>query len=407
MYHSKKGTTSMLNSKSRFAKIAMTTPLALGLMFGASGCGSEANSPVPAPDLNVMSQEVKTNIESTVANGIKWYDGKEAFSDSVSIFAMSGEEVDLGKFTEEIKTLDNFVSADSGLDEAKSKVKELSKEMELSTGGDFALDDESLTVSLKTFPLLSLTDDHQFEGAPFTVEVDPDGFENINGAWVQTKDGAVSFIDGDGRYADFAEVSEGLAFTPDGKYFSFKNMNMDEDRSALDEDISVLQTEVNYAAMLVETWLSEQGTEKGIESKNLAKKSNEIFGPAKFSVGFKIALTGNLEGYQIVCTSEKTGAKVVYDSKEGSTDATTGESKSERVTVQELYDEYLGVIDRPDSVIDLVEPDALKLIVEDINVNDIKKDASWSVKDENGSFTVIASLDGKDYKFKDITAGHM
>lgn len=396
------GRQNLLNKKSRLMKIALTTPLALGLVFGLTGCTSEAEdvevmSTPPASDFTLMSDDVKKNIEKTLTAGAKWQAENEDWVYKAIASAHNDEAIDTLNLGKEVQGLEALFSGDeeSGLIESS---------FYNSTSVVPGYPPPSLFIFTQLQPVVTLGLANQFTEGPFTVKVDPTGFKKMGDMWVPFKDGAIVFIDKNGRYTGFSKADSTLALTPDGKHFSLKNEWVGEKPMDAEER---LYNDLTHAVNLTENWLDTHASEKDEGPLDLSSRSAEIFKNAEFESDITATVTGNSHRYTLVGTETNTGNTGTYDSVSGWLDFKSATPDPTEVIPMSLYNEYVEAPSRvvADESLDLRAPGVLDTIVKEINNNTLQTNVKWSIVKDGKTSTVVASLDGKEYKFRDITTG--
>lgn len=377
----------MSSQKNKVLRAFFTAPIALTLILGASGCTT--NTTADHDDEPAVSDKVQQNMESTVSTMVG-LSNKEKFVDAVYQFGSDGTKV--SGFDEDMDALDDLVANDESMDYVKKSAKDAM------VGEDLKLTDENLEILSKSSPLIVLASSYDLESEKTPVEIDPTGFKQTDGGWVQTKDGAIAFKDEHSRYSAFTLTTDGFSFNEDGTKFTLASIS--KSLKEAEKENTETRQDVNKAIDHLYDWYSKAED----KNSNLDMKKNQD----KVLKGFKpkgdttISLEGNVsEGFVLVAKSKKTGEEITYDSISGEMSSNKDEDSANEEPAQTdalaLFDEYLTTY--YDSVKEDEEYDSLEDIVKKINKNDTMKKAKWTVEEKDGLKYPVAKMEGKEYGF--------
>lgn len=383
----------MSSTKARLMKTIFTAPLALGLVLGTASCTTSTTEPESTSN---MPQDVKANIENSMSSMIGLYGQNEDFLEAIFTLGSTGGE--LKGFDEEMKLLDGFIANDKALEEVKKSAQESFAEDK-----NTKIDDKTLVSISKATPLMLMAYSYNFDSPKVAVEIDPSGFENKDGIWVQSKEGAVSFKDEGGKYLAFTSTDDYLSFTQDGKQFTLAALS-DSLEKAEKSNTDVMKT-VGDAAEKSMTWfganlksLNEE------EQKDFSKVQTKVLKDFKPTGDTTLEMKGNAtDGFTIVGKSSKTGEVVTYSTESGQLTSSLDEAEPTlaKTTGRELFDEYVDTYYT--SAEQDEEYDTLEQVIESVNKNETLKDAKWSLSEIDGQKIPVASYAGKEYKFQDVT----
>lgn len=377
-----------MNHKARFAKIAISTPLALGLLLGTVSCGVEANEGTQPTNEGIktstdenkkMSPEVEKNIERTMEATIDWREANGQYT--IDWVDARDEGKNFDATSPAAKEMVGLIANDAGLDKVKTKMAKESKTK---------LSDSNLTILAKGDTAIWFGE--YYDGS-MNVDINPEGFEKIDGNWFQTKEGAVAFTDKDGRYTNFGDNGGLLSFTEDGQQVTLTEVPGDNAINRYVVTDNALQFALMIAERDTEFWISEN--EPKSMSADIAPLQDKIFKGTEKYEDIEVELKGTLNKFKVIVKNSKTGTMMsVYGSESEHTQ--TG-PKNKKMKEYELFEEYMETTN-----LELPKKDPLKWVVDTMNKNESNKDATWSSIGEGENGTAIATIDGVEYKFSNF-----
>lgn len=398
-------------------KATVLTPIMLGLLV-LPGCATSTVPYVPTSTTS-MSTEVQGSIEDVFDEYIGVMMDNPDFA--TALLSMKEEGTPVRGFEEELEILDSLVVEDENFDLVQQKVQ--------LENGLSAQDSEVLA---KAYPamLTSLVLNSESEDKEFFAVVDPSAFDLRDGIWYGVKEGAVAYVDDQGRYVDFSLTGlRGASFTSDGKNISLGDL-AGKNIPGQDADNPAVR-DVTEAAKKVNAWLiensdsSEMTTAKAVNGEVLSKFNPEGKTKIKLAVGDD----GDFYG---ITGKGSNGEEVLYDyySFSAVIENVDLESISDKEALPEGYYTDLAAAGqtltnayenfefdkRPEGNSWSPSKDQLSELAAVLNANSETKttgedspyepmvdpDTEWSVGEDGSASFMVVTLDGQDYEFSPL-----